>query len=131
MSLNNSKITVLIPVYKSDEIIPKLAKILVSELNKNFGEGEFHILLVLDYPSEYSWNNIKSLSKKYKQISCLKLNKNYGQHNAIFCGLRYVNSDYVVLMDDDLQHHPKYIYRMYKKIIQGYDAVYKIGRAHV
>ncbi len=33
--------------------------------------------------------------------------RNYGQHNTLMCGFRHVRGDYIVTMDDDLQHQPE------------------------
>ena len=121
---NPKKLTILIPVYKSDSILPILVAKINSALDKSFKIYDWSILLILDYPSNESWKVITRIIKKYKNVSAIRLEKNYGQHNAIFCGLKYVDSSYVLTMDDDLQHDPMYIYPLYKEIIQGYDVVY-------
>ena len=44
-----------------------------------------------------------------KLLEIIKLSKNYGQDSAIMSGLKYAKNDFVAIMDDDLQHHPKYL----------------------
>ena len=50
--------------------------------------------------------------------------RNYGQHNALLCGIRVVRYDVVITMDDDLQHPPEEIPKLLAKLAEGYDVVY-------
>ena len=58
-----------------------------------------------------------------KVVSCF-LNRNFGQHNATMAGLNYCNGEFVIIMDDDLQHNPKYILKLVKKLKEGNDLCY-------
>ena len=50
--------------------------------------------------------------------------RNYGQHNALLCGVRAARFDTVVTIDDDLQHPPEEIPKLLSKLSEGYDVVY-------
>ncbi len=50
--------------------------------------------------------------------------RNYGQHNALLCGVRAARNDIIVTMDDDLQNPPGEIAALYAKLSEGYDVVY-------
>jgi undecaprenyl-phosphate 4-deoxy-4-formamido-L-arabinose transferase len=50
--------------------------------------------------------------------------RNYGQHNALLCGLRAALYDVTITMDDYLQHPPDEIPRLLDKLAEGYDVVY-------
>jgi len=50
--------------------------------------------------------------------------RNYGQHNALLCGIRAAKYDVVVTMDDDLQHPPEEISRLLTRLVDGVDVVY-------
>jgi undecaprenyl-phosphate 4-deoxy-4-formamido-L-arabinose transferase len=52
------------------------------------------------------------------------LTRNYGQHNAILCGIRLAKYQLVVTLDDDLQNPPEEIPKLLKKLSEGYDVVY-------
>ena len=54
--------------------------------------------------------------------------RNYGQHNALLCGIRAARYDVVVTMDDDLQHPPEEIPQLLAKLAEGYDVVYGAPR---
>ena len=49
--------------------------------------------------------------------------RNFGQHNAIMCGLNHAQGNLIITMDDDLQNPPEEIPKLIHKIKQGYDAV--------
>ena len=50
--------------------------------------------------------------------------RNYGQHNALLCGIRAAKYEVIVTMDDDLQHPPEEIPRLLEQLEQGFDVVY-------
>ena len=52
--------------------------------------------------------------------------RNYGQHNALLCGIRSAKNDIVITMDDDLQHPPEEIHKLIEKMREGFDVVYGI-----
>ena len=56
----------------------------------------------------------------------IDLLKNYGQHTAVFAGLRHSEGRYAITMDDDLQNPPEEIPPLLAKAEEGYDLV--IGR---
>ena len=67
-----------------------------------------------------SWLILKKCFEKYKvNISLVKLSKNYGQDSAIMSGLKYTKNDFVVIMDDDLQHNPKYLEKLLEEVIKS------------
>ena len=55
--------------------------------------------------------------------------RNYGQHNALLCGIRAAKYDLVVTMDDDLQHPPEEIPRLMARFDEGFDVVYGAPKA--
>jgi undecaprenyl-phosphate 4-deoxy-4-formamido-L-arabinose transferase len=54
----------------------------------------------------------------------VNLMRNYGQHNALLCGIRAARGEVIVTMDDDLQHPPEEIPRLLSKLNEGFDVVY-------
>jgi undecaprenyl-phosphate 4-deoxy-4-formamido-L-arabinose transferase len=50
--------------------------------------------------------------------------RNYGQHNALLCGIREAKHDVIITMDDDLQNPPEEIPKLLSKLAEGYDVVY-------
>jgi undecaprenyl-phosphate 4-deoxy-4-formamido-L-arabinose transferase len=118
------KLSIIIPVYNSEAVIKELVNELVEFLNKKI---EYEIILVDDFSTDDSYLAIEKLAKVNKRIKIIKLERNYGQQNALFAGLNFVTGDYVLTMDDDLQHDIKHFDIMFEKINKGYDVVYGIG----
>jgi undecaprenyl-phosphate 4-deoxy-4-formamido-L-arabinose transferase len=50
--------------------------------------------------------------------------RNYGQHNALLCGIRAARHEVIITMDDDLQNPPEEIPRLLLKLREGHDVVY-------
>ena len=50
--------------------------------------------------------------------------RNYGQHNALLCGIRDAKHQVIVTMDDDLEIHLMKAIKLIDKLDEGYDVVY-------
>jgi|694.fasta_scaffold81826_3 glycosyltransferase involved in cell wall biosynthesis len=126
------KISIIIPVFKSELIIEELLKKLFASLYNFSKTLSYEIILINDNGLDSCWSRIERLIKKNKKIKGIALAKNYGQHNAIMAGFNYCTGDYIITMDDDLQHDPNYIEIIVKKLIEGYDVCYTdyINRQH-
>jgi glycosyltransferase involved in cell wall biosynthesis len=115
-------ISVVIPVYNSQDsiglVIEKLAEILPTLTDT------FEAILVEDNGGDNSWDVIQQLSQTYDWVHGFKLMRNYGQHSALLCGIRYANHDVIVTMDDDLQHPTEKISALLNILEGGYDVVY-------
>lgn len=123
------KLSIVIPVYNSSKILNTL----LQNIKKNifYSKNEFEVILVNDHSLDKSWDQIKILKKKYPFVRGLNLAKNYGQHSAIFSGLKLCKGEYIVCMDDDMQHHPKHIPNMLIQL-KNYEVCYVkyINREH-
>jgi len=117
-------ISVVIPVYNSELILPALITRLTPVLEKI--TDCFEVLLINDGSRDKSWQIINKLSKENNNIVGINLMRNYGQHNALLCGIRSAKNDIVVTMDDDLQHPPEEIHKLIEKLNEGFDVVYGI-----
>lgn len=115
-------LSVIVPVYRSE----KTLKELVSRLTSVCAElgSEYEILLVNDGSPDTSWKVITELSSQYPQLRGLSLMRNFGQHNALLCGIREAKFDVVITLDDDLQNPPEEIPKLLHKLNAGYDVVY-------
>jgi glycosyltransferase involved in cell wall biosynthesis len=114
-------ISVVSPVYKAPTILPELVDRLIIALTK-FTDS-FEIILVDDGCPLNSWAIIEELSKKYSFVKGIKLSRNFGQHYAITAGLDHTQSEWIVVMDCDLQDQPEEIYKLYQKAKSGPDIV--------
>jgi undecaprenyl-phosphate 4-deoxy-4-formamido-L-arabinose transferase len=67
---------------------------------------------------------LRTLAGQYPWVRGIDLMRNYGQHNALLCGIRAAREAIIITMDDDLQHPPEELPRLLAKLAEGYDAVY-------
>ncbi|MFW5999714.1 MAG: glycosyltransferase family 2 protein [Halanaerobiaceae bacterium] len=116
------KISAVIPVYNSEASLPELYERLAKVLG-DIG-GNFEIIMVDDCSCDGSYRQILKLQRRDNRVKGIKLAQNFGQQNALICGFNYISGDYVVTLDDDLQHRPEDIIKLYEKIREGYDVVY-------
>ena len=119
-----SSISVIVPVYNSQTTLEELTARIQAVLEPL--TDCFEIIFVNDCSLDESWNEITRLVEHNSHIQGLNLMRNYGQHNALLCGVRVANYDLIVTMDDDLQHPPEEIPKLLDKLADGYDVVYGI-----
>ncbi|HEV7219937.1 MAG TPA: glycosyltransferase family 2 protein [Terriglobales bacterium] len=117
-----SRISIVIPVYRSEAILPELVRRLEPVLVAI--ADDFELVIVNDCSPDRSWDVICDLSRQYSWIRPINLMRNYGQHNALLCGIRAARYDVIVTLDDDLQHPPEEIPKLLEKLASGYDVVY-------
>src|SRR5678816_854468 len=84
----------------------------------------YEVILVNDGSRDKSWSIIRSLAPQYPFVRGINMMRNYGQHNALLCGIRQAKGEMIVTMDDDLQHPPEEIHKLLSKLDEGYDVVY-------
>src|SRR5512145_219935 len=130
--MNNCTLSIVVPVYRSARILPKLMEVIADEMKKEDLTGRFELILVNDCSPDDSWRVIRKLAEANSFIKGITLRRNVGQHNAIMAGLHHVSGEYVVLMDDDLQHPPSAIADIVKALADGYDVCYTryLNRQH-
>ena len=123
-TLNVAIVSILIPVYKNDGGLDELVKRIGESMANSAYANCFELVLVDDCSPDNSWEVIQRLAKTHTFVQGATLSRNFGQHNAIMAGLNLVSGQYVVLMDDDLQHPPEAIPSMLDKLAAGSDVCY-------
>lgn len=115
-------ISVIIPVYNSSGILSELIERLKLVLETYY--DAYEIILVNDGSRDDSWEIICNLISRNNCLKGINLMRNYGQHNALLCGIRNAVYEVIVTMDDDLQHPPEEIPTLTGKLSNGIDVVY-------
>jgi len=121
-------LSVVIPVYNGEETLVPLAERLAQVL-PGLARG-YEVLLVNDGSRDGSWGVIEALSQRYAWVQGIDLTRNFGQHNALLCGIRAARFEVCITMDDDLQNLPEEIHGLLEKLDQGYDVVYGVPKKH-
>jgi undecaprenyl-phosphate 4-deoxy-4-formamido-L-arabinose transferase len=120
-------LSVVIPVFRSERILPELYGRLMDALQR-IG-APFEIIFVEDHGGDGSWETIKNLAQRDARVRGYRLSRNYGQHNALLCGIRAARHDIIVTMDDDLQHPPDQIILLLDALRDDCDVVYGVPDA--
>lgn len=102
---DNIRYSIVIPVYNGEKTVEELAD-RIRKLFENLCES-YEIVFVDDGSADNSWLTLSRMVGKDNRIKSIKLTGNSGQHNATFCGMSYSKGEYIVTMDDDLQHSPE------------------------
>lgn len=111
-------ISVVVPVYSGERYLRKL----VEELNTLRQEWESEntllvlgeVILVDDDAIDGSPDLIDQLASERPWVTALHMARNFGQHAATIAGILHSAGDWVVTMDEDLQHPPSRILDMLK-----------------
>jgi len=115
------KLSIVVPVYNSEECLSELN----TQIEQALANFSYELILVNDKSSDNSWKKIVDLCEKNKHAIGISLRKNSGQDNAIMAGLKVAKGEYIIIMDDDLQHSPHDILKLYNECIKkGTDICY-------
>jgi undecaprenyl-phosphate 4-deoxy-4-formamido-L-arabinose transferase len=130
-------VSVVVPVYNGAEALPELVARLLAVLTARAPRSE--IVLVNDGSRDASWRVIGELAAgaaggrhgeggavgpRAPRVRGIDLMRNYGQHNALLCGIRAAAGAVVVTLDDDLQHPPEEIPKLLDALRDDVDVVY-------
>jgi dolichol-phosphate mannosyltransferase len=110
-------ISVVIPVYGSDDVLSELRERIVATVEKL--TQEFEIIFVNDASPDNAWQIIQKLAAGDKRVRGINLSRNFGQYPAITAGLSAAQGEWVVVMDCDLQDRPEEIAQMYWMAVAG------------
>jgi glycosyltransferase involved in cell wall biosynthesis len=114
-------LSVVIPVYNSERTIAPL----VDRLQVCLTGYLFEIILVNDGSNDRSEVVCQQLEDAYENVHFISLRRNFGEFNAVLCGLNQASGQYVVIIDDDFQNPPEAILTLIDMAEMGqYDVVY-------
>lgn len=119
-------LSVVIPTYKGESTLDKLLK----ELETVLQDIKCEIIIVDDGSPEKTWRIINGLYEKFSNkgmsLRCIRLKRNYGQQTATLAGLSVSHGEWVITMDDDLEHNPRDILKLYAQGLKGFELVYAV-----
>jgi undecaprenyl-phosphate 4-deoxy-4-formamido-L-arabinose transferase len=120
--LNYPKLSVVIPVYNEEPVLPTLFARLYPALDAL--KISYEIVFVNDGSKDRSVALLRQqFSLRPKETRVVMFHANFGQHSAVMAGLAYARGVYVVTLDADLQNPPEEIGKLVDMLDQGYDYV--------
>lgn len=122
-------ISVVVPVYNEQEVLPHLFEKLPAVLERT--GYSYEIIVVNDGSSDGTADWMRQQARLDDRIKLIQFSRNFGQQAAMTAGLDYARGDVVVVMDADLQDPPELLDAMLEKYYEGYDVVscQRISRA--
>jgi glycosyltransferase involved in cell wall biosynthesis len=114
-----SSITVctVTPVYSGEEYLLALVDELEQVRNNWALRGApmklVEAIFVDDGSIDSSAQVLEDLSAQYSWVTTVTLSRNFGQHAATVAGICHSSSDWVVTLDEDLQHKPALIEQLF------------------
>lgn len=106
--MSNVDYSIVVPVYNSSKSLGEL----VERIDRVMQEcnASYEVLLIDDAsPDPASWRAIAELERYHDQVRSFQMMRNFGKQAALICGFEHVKGDFVITMDDDLQHAPEEI----------------------
>lgn len=123
MMVKENEISIIVPVFNAEDCLSTTVdkvSTAISSMNVTY-----EIILIDDASSDSSWKAIKEIKSKNSNIKAIRFNKNYGQHNALLCGLKFATGKYIVTIDDDLEQNAEDIKLLYNQLkFQKLDLLY-------
>jgi undecaprenyl-phosphate 4-deoxy-4-formamido-L-arabinose transferase len=119
---SSPKVSVVVPVYNEESVLPTLFSRLYAALDKL--AIAYEIVFVNDGSKDRSAALLREQFQRRPEVTRVVLfHANFGQHSAVMAGLAYARGDYVVTLDADLQNPPEEIGKLVAKLDEGYDYV--------
>lgn len=111
-------ISIVVPVYSGGSFLEGLVARL-NELRIRWEQMGLDLcitetIFVLDEPIDLSAEILTNLAGSHSWIRQVELSRNFGQHSATVAGILYSSGDWVVTLDEDLQHEPAKIEQLLK-----------------
>lgn len=108
--MNAPNLSVVIPVFNEEENLEELVERCLAACRKS--GRSFEIILVDDGSRDGSQGMVSRAAERHPEVIAVILNRNYGQHAAVFAGLTQSRGEIVVTLDADLQNPPEEIPRL-------------------
>jgi glycosyltransferase involved in cell wall biosynthesis len=132
MTQHTSKLTIVVPCYNEEAVLPETGKrlhaLLADMTSRGLVAGSSHVLFVDDGSKDSTWALIDRMANDSPGFRGLKLSRNRGHQNALLAGLFAADGDIVVSIDADLQDDLNAIEKMIDAHLKGADVVYGVRR---
>ena len=111
--MNKVSITTVTPVYSGKDFLPdliaRIEQVRDKWSNANSPLELTEAIFVNDASVDGSLPVLYEISKTKPWVHVINLSRNFGQHQATVAGILHSSGDWIVTMDEDLQHDPSFI----------------------
>jgi polyisoprenyl-phosphate glycosyltransferase len=123
-------LTLVVPCYNEEEVLPETSSRLLALLERLILNGtvssDSTVTFVDDGSRDRTWSLIQSLHAEGHRVRGIKLSRNRGHQNALLAGLLSAPGDVLLSLDADLQDDIEAIPRMLEEHARGADIVFGV-----
>jgi glycosyltransferase involved in cell wall biosynthesis len=112
-----SKLSIIIPIYYNADTLAMLYHDMQLNILPNL--SDYEIIMVDDGSADASWEEMKKIAAYDKNVSLVKLSRNFGSHAAILAGLSICTGNCATIKTADLQEPSELILQMYESWQNG------------
>ena len=111
--MDKKVVSIVVPCFNEQESV----QLFYDEVSRYTGEidADVELIFVDDGSKDNTLEVVKGLAYVDKRVKFISFSRNFGKEAAMYAGLQNSRGDYVVIMDADLQHPPKFLPEMYEK----------------
>lgn len=122
-------VSTVTPVYAGEaylqSLVTELAELKETWSSENAPIALVESIFVDDGSADGSSKVLEELASQYSWVRIVSLSRNFGQHAATVAGICHTSTDWVVTLDEDLQHKPSMIDRLFQaQASEAADVVY-------
>ncbi|MBQ8514035.1 MAG: glycosyltransferase family 2 protein [Ruminococcus sp.] len=115
-------ISIVVPCYNEEEVLPlfyaEITKVM-AQIQEKHSDTDFELLFINDGSKDGTLKEFRNMAEKDSRVRYISFSRNFGKEAGMYAGLQNAKGDYVVVMDADLQHPPKFIPQMYEYVLSG------------
>lgn len=119
---NVKLISIVVPCYNEEEVLPlfyaEITKVM-AQIQETHTDTDFELLFINDGSKDGTLREFRKLAEADRRVRYISFSRNFGKEAGMYAGLQNAKGDYVVIMDADLQHPPKFIPQMYEYVLSG------------
>lgn len=112
-----SKISIIIPVYYSEDTLMLLYQDMKDKILGRL--GDYEIVFVDDGSGDGSWSVLQQIRALDDHVVLIRLSRNFGEHAALLAGLSCCSGDCAVTKQADLQEDSELILELYESWKKG------------
>lgn len=116
------KISIVVPCYNEQEVLPlfyeEIQKVM-QQIQEEHNDTDFELLFINDGSKDATLSILRQMAQKDQRVRYISFSRNFGKESGMYAGLQNSTGDYVVVMDADLQHPPKFLPIMYNYVLSG------------
>ena len=124
----NSTVSIVIPLYYAEKILPSLVKDLENLAVIHQEKFTTEIIFVDDGSQDNTFEIVRSIKPENFTLRAVRLARNFKSYIAILAGIGHSTGDYITFLPQDLQEPPDLVEQLFAKIQEDFDVAWAVRR---